>query len=144
MAAPADALAEFGHGPVEGEIIVLALAEGLLGPAALLVVELHAAHDRFGLADLLLADPAVRLGQMAHDRKHRREQGLLDFLPFAGPVGPERVEGLYPLHATVQEVADQHADRQADGPADQHAQQADNEFATPTSHQSELSIVIYR
>src|SRR5699024_2438490 len=98
--------------------------------------ELHTGHRRLGKADFALTNPTIRLGQMAHDREGRTEQRFLDLFPLTGPIRSIRIERLHSLNASIQEVADQYTNGQANRPANQNTHQAQDDLATPTAHKS--------
>ena len=101
------------------KVILLAGIEQPDCSLALLLVQLHAAHDGFGCRDFLGCYLAVSLGDMAHHGKGRREECGLDALLLASLVCPRAGGG---LEAVVKIASQRRTEQCAQRPAEHEAE----------------------
>src|SRR5690606_4163199 len=111
-----------------GEAVLLALLEQVDGELALGGVEPHLVHDLLGEGDLVPADAAVGLGNVAHEGEYGGKEGGLN--PF-GTLVAEQVIGGDALHAFVKIVAECGAEHCAKWPTHGEAEGATNDFSPP-------------
>ena len=125
---PVALLAELLENLVERKVFGLSLVEKPDRRRAHLGVEVHSRHDVFRQGNLVPGDMTVRLGDLAHDREGRSEEGRLYPLPLPGG---QFGLGVEPLHPLVQVVAEDRAEKGSQGSAQDEAEGTTDHFSPP-------------
>lgn len=114
---------------IEGEIRSLAFAKKAFRELLHVGIEPQLVHDLGRHGDFVRGNPAVGLGEVAHDAEGGGEKGHLGLLP-AVVAGPGR-QLVVDLHAAVETVAQRGADQQAERTPEHEAEGSSQHFSPP-------------